>query len=129
MVIVFVQITTLTSASLSSSGNLQVQSFSTIFSPSSSSMVAEDVFREDEVGSWPRLPDPEGGGISKDIGEDSMEEVRFMSKSEGEREAMMSVRPIHRSNQLGQLVLASSSESLQEKLMDNKSKKLAMIQT
>lgn len=40
-----------------------------------------------------------------------------MSKREGEREAMISVRPIHRSNQLGQLVLASRSESLQEKLI------------
>ena len=129
MVIVFVHITTLTSTSLSSSGNLQVHSFSTIFSPSSSSMVAEDVFREDEVGSWPRLPDPEDDGISEDIGEDSMEEVRSMSEREGEREAMISVRPIHRSNQLGQLVLASRSESLQEKLMDNKNKKLVMIQT
>ena len=58
-----------------------------------------------------------------------MEEVRSMSEREGEREAMISVRPIHRSNQLGQLVLASRSESLQEKLMDNKNKKLVMIQT
>ena len=91
----------ITSTSLSSSGNLHVHNLSTILSPSTSSLGVENALEdgEDDVGDFLLAPDDEDGELSA-------EALKSASNADGERDAMISVRPIQSNNQLGQFVFA-----------------------